>query len=224
MRNPGKSGAVNRTGLSCQRRRQVKCSPNLLPAPLPRPGKSFYGPLMASLSIRITACFGALLALSACNADRARFPSLAIRPAERAYGSGQQAAPSGTRPLATQLSSSTDLATQVKGLRETARAAHMRFVDQHGAALRLVEAAKGAAPGSDAWSRATIALAGLISARSEGMVALAELDGLLIAATEAAAVGAGADLAIVAPAQREVEARLEGEDRVIAALGEAITA
>lgn len=179
---------------------------------------------MARLSIRIAAPLGALLALTACNADRSRFPSLAIRPAERAYGTGQQAAPAEARPLTMQISANTNLAARVKGLRDAARAAHQRFLDQHGAALRLVEAARGAAPGSEVWSRATIALAGLVSARSEGMVALAELDRLLIAATEAAATGAGADLAIVAPAHSEAEARLDGEDRVIAALGEAMAA
>jgi hypothetical protein len=51
---------------------------------------------------------------------------------------------------------------------------------------------------------------------------LAELDRLMIAATEAAAVGAKADLAIVAPAHSEVEARIEGEDRVIADLRDVI--
>lgn len=196
----------------------------LRPAMLPRSRKSFYGAPMACLSIRIAAPLGALLALTACNADRSRFPSLAIRPAERAYGAGQQAAPAEARPLTMQISANTDLAARVKGLRDAARAAHQHFLDQHGAALRLVEAARGAAPGSEVWSRATIALAGLVSARSEGMVALAELDRLMIAATEAAAAGAEADLAIVAPAHSEAEARLDGEDRVIAALGEAMAA
>lgn len=191
---------------------------------LPRSCKSFYGPRMARLSIRIAAPLGALLALTACNADRARFPSLAIRPAERAYGTGQPVTPTASAPLPVQLHAGADLSARVAALRETARAAHLRFLEQHGPALRLAEAARGAKPGTDAWSRAMVALAGLTSARSEGMVALAELDRLMIAATETTALGSGADLAIVAPAHSEVEARLDGEDRVISELGNAIGA
>lgn len=219
MRNPGKSGAVNRTGLSCQRRRQVKCSPNLLPAPLPRPGKSFYGPLMASLSIRITACFGALLALSACNADRARFPSLAIRPAERAYGSGVAAGPAAEPGAA----ATAGLTARVAALRAAALAAHTRFTAEQSAASSLISAAKSSAPGTEAWSRAAIALASLTSARGQGMVALSDLDRLLIAATEAAAIGPDDDLKVVAPAHRAVADQLAEEDRTIAELGEKLS-
>ncbi len=177
---------------------------------------------MAFVSTRCAVTVLALLALSACNAERSRFPSLAMRPAERAYGTGQPVRPTENLPLTAQLPGGTDLAGRVTGLRDAARAAHSRFLDQHDAALRLAEAARGAAPGTEAWSRATVALAGLASARSEGMVALAELDRLLIAATETAAFGAAADLAIVALAHSEVEARLDGEDRVIAVLSAAI--
>ena len=188
----------------------------LRPAMLPRSRKSFYGAPMACLSIRIAAPFGALLALTACNADRSRFPSLAIRPAERAYGAGQQAAPTalpGPAAIA-------DLPGRVAALRQTASASHARFTAQQGMAASLVNAARGSAPGTEAWSRAAIALASLTSARGEGMVALSDLDRLLITATEAAAVGPDSDLKVVAPAHGAVAALLAEEDRTIAALAE----
>lgn len=141
-----------------------------------------------------------------------------MRPAERAYATGQQPAATPPLPLTTQLSSGTDLASRVATLREAALAAHVRFAEQQGAAARLAEAASGAAAGSEAWARATVALASLQSARSEGMVALADLDRLFIAATEAAALGPNSDLAVVGPPHREVEALLGEESRAIAAL------
>lgn len=183
---------------------------------LPRPGKSLYGPGMAFLSIRLAVPVMVLLALGACNADRSRFPSLAIRPAERAYGSGPLAAPA----PASSASATADLPARVAALREKAAASHARFTAQQAEATTLVGAARGATPGTDAWSRAAIALAGLTSARGEGMVALSDLDRLLIAATETAATGPDDDLKVVAPAHRAVAELLGEEDRTIAALGE----
>lgn len=173
---------------------------------------------MPPLSIRLAAPVMALLALGACNADRSRFPSLAIRPAERAYGIGGPVAPAASLPLNTQVPASADLATSLAALRGAARAAHGHFLEQQGQAARVINAAKGTAPGTEAWSRAAIALAGLTSARGEGMIALADLDRLLIAATEKAATGPDADLALVEPTYREVADQLAEEDRTIAAL------
>ncbi|WP_421853703.1 hypothetical protein [Novosphingobium sp.] len=177
---------------------------------------------MARLSIRIIAPLAALLALSACNAERSRFPSLAIRPAERAYGTGQPVAPTPSLPLTTQLPGGTDLAARVTALGDAARAAHGRFLERQGPATRLIEAAKGAAPGTEAWSNAAIALAGLTSARGEGMLALSDLDRLLIAATEKAATGPDDDFKLVDPTHRDIAALLAEEDRTIAALSGAL--
>lgn len=177
---------------------------------------------MALLSTRTTTSVLLLLALAACNADRSRFPSLAVRPAERAYGNGQPVIPTASAPLTTQLVAGTNLAAKVAALRETARAAHARFTQQQREAVRLAQASRGSAPGTEAWSRAAIALAALTSARSEGMVALADLDRLQIAATETAAMGSNADLAAVTPAHREVEALLRDEDQTVTALSEVI--
>lgn len=169
---------------------------------------------MALLSIRIGAPLAALLALSACNADRSRFPSLSIRPAERAYTAGQQAAPTPSEVA------SADLADRVAALREKVVASHARFTAQQASATTLINAAKGTAPGTETWSRAAIALAGLTSARGEGLVALSDLDRLLIAATETAAIGPDADLKVVAPAHRAAADLLAEEDRTIADLGD----
>lgn len=171
---------------------------------------------MASLSIRIGASLVALVLVSACNADRSRFPSLAIRPAERAYGTSQPAAPTPAPGAA----ATTDLPARVIALREKATASHARFTAQQVSATKLVDAAKGAAPGTEAWSRAAIALAALSTARGEGMNALSDLDRLLIAATEVAATGPDDDLKVVAPAHRDVAALLGAEDQTIAALSD----
>jgi hypothetical protein len=184
--------------------------------PLPRPGKSFYGPDMASLSIRIGVSLIALLAVSACNANRSRFPSLAIRPAERTYGTRPQTTPAPPPKVA----ASADLPACVAALREKATASHARFTAQQVSATKLVDAAKGAAPGTEGWSRAAIALAALSTARGEGMNALSDLDRLLIAATEAAATGPDNDLKVVAPAHRDVAALLGEEDQTIATLSD----
>lgn len=171
---------------------------------------------MASLSIRIGASLAILLALSACNANRSRFPSLAIRPAERAYGTRQQAAPTPAPSAA----ATADLPARVAALREQAAKSHTRFTAQQASATALITAAKGSAPGTDAWSRAAIALAGLTSARGEGMIALSDLDRLLIAATETAATGPDNDLKVVGPAHRDVAALLGEEDQTIATLSD----
>ncbi|KUR72916.1 hypothetical protein AQZ52_06855 [Novosphingobium fuchskuhlense] len=171
---------------------------------------------MASLSIRLVAPLAAFLALSACSADRSRFPSLAIRPAERAYQTGQRAMPAPPSGAA----ATADLPARVATLNEKATAAHARFVAQKAAATALINAARSTAPGTEAWSRAAIALAGLSAARGEGMVALSDLDRLLIAATEAAAVGSDTDLQVVAPAHSAIAALLAEEDRTIADLGD----
>lgn len=173
---------------------------------------------MAILSIRLAAPIIALLALNACNAERSRFPSLAIRPAERAYGTGQPVTPTPSLPLSTQLPASADPGARAAALGDAVRAAHGRFLERQGPATRVIEAAKGAAPGTEAWSNAAIALAGLTSARGEGMIALSDLDRLLIAATEKVATGSDDELKLVGPIHHDAAARIAEEDRTIAAL------
>jgi hypothetical protein len=53
----------------------------------------------------------------------------------------------------------------------------------------LIGAARGAEPGSESWARAQVALAGLEAERSRAMIALADLDRLMVdAAVEGTAL------------------------------------
>ncbi|WP_295529915.1 hypothetical protein [Novosphingobium sp. Chol11] len=162
----------------------------------------------------------ALLALGGCaSANRSRFPSLERRAAERQYGTALPVtANTGTSALLEPLPASAGLAARVSALRERAQEAHRAFAARQSAATRLAAAARGAKPGSEAWSAAQVALAGLDSARSEGMISMADLDRLLIAASEAAVNGDDADLALVRSAHAEVQRLLSEEDSVIAEL------
>lgn len=177
---------------------------------------------MAFPSIRITAVRScailslAVLALSGCG-GRERFPSLAMRPAERAFATAQpaDAAPVVALP---QVPPTGSVAERIAGLTAQASAAHRTFESRRPAAARLAAAARGAAPGSEAWSLAQVALAQLDSARSQGMVAMGELDRMLVVAEQAAVTGPDADAQAVRDAQRQISAQIAGEDSVIDAL------
>jgi hypothetical protein len=161
----------------------------------------------------------ALFGLAGCaSADRSRFPSLQRRPAERLYGTVLPVpAPDATaEPIAPPPSAG--IAARVEALRSQADEAHRAFSAQQAQAERLAAAARGAAPGSEAWSSAQVALAGLDSARSRGMIAMADLDRMLIAATEVAVNDRDADLMLIKPAHAEVQSMLSEEDTAIAEL------
>ncbi len=171
---------------------------------------SCYGAAMQRLTMpsplratTLALVIGASLAASAC-AKRSDFPSLARRPAERAYGSAQPVAaptPDAQAPLPADAS----IVARVAALTEQARKADAKFEARRASAERAVAAARGAAVGSDAWSVAQIALADLDSARSEGMVAMADLDRMLVAAAQAAVDGPRGDLDAIAPAHAQVD-------------------
>ncbi|MEO0031910.1 MAG: hypothetical protein RIS94_1668 [Pseudomonadota bacterium] len=162
----------------------------------------------------MVACTALLLA--GCG-GRERFPSLAMRPAERAFGTAQpaDAAPVVALPA---VPASASVVDRVSALAAQADAAHRAFESRRAAAARLANAARGAAPGSEAWSVAQVALAQLDSARSQGMVAMADLDHLLIAAQETAVTGPDSDLNAVRATQAQISAQIAGEDDVIASL------
>ncbi len=161
----------------------------------------------------------ALLALAGCaSANRSRFPSLQRRAAERAYGTVLPVAGPNTSAEAAALPAGAGIAARIAALREQANEAHRAFSAQRAQTARLAATARGATPGSDAWSAAQIALAGLDSARSQGMIAMADLDRMLIAATEAAVTGGDADLRLVKPAHAEVQRMLSEENGAIAQL------
>lgn len=165
-------------------------------------GQSCYGASMAKCNPRLALVFmtSSALLLGGC-ADRAGFPSLARRPAEDAYASAraEQARP------APQPALSQGLAGRLSALRAAAREAHDGFVARQPAAARAVSAAAGAAKGTEAWSVASVAVAGLESARSRLGLSLADLDRLEVEASNRAADGDDADFKAVRDTRAEVE-------------------
>lgn len=154
---------------------------------------------MAFAMNRATACFAASVFLLSGCATADDYPSLARRPAEgsvspdpaicpaskeilgladdepgRVGGSALPAPAIDVPPPAAE--PSRDLITRLAQLVDQARAAHGRFTAGQAQAERAVSAGAGAAEGSEAWSVASVELAGLESARSEASVALGELD------------------------------------------------
>lgn len=159
------------------------------------------------------------------------FPSLAPRAAEkspwvvtdadtaRAADQGRitgsrSAAPSAPDTVVSQAPVSAELATRLKQLENSARAAHERFVGKRPVARQLVAAARGTAIASEAWSIATVAVADLESARSDAMVSLGELDRMYVA--QRIDGGNGTEIAAV---RDQVTAWVTDEDAVLADLG-----
>lgn len=153
-----------------------------------------------------------LLILSACAGNTSTYPSLARRPAERVIGTALPAAPD---PRPGPVATSPEIASRLDAIVARARAADAQFAAREGATRRLIGLASGAAVASDAWSNATVGMAMLDSARSQTMIALADLDGLY-----AAARVNGEDSAQIGQARATVEALVERENAVLAGLRE----
>lgn len=150
------------------------------------------------------------LLLAACAADQDGYPSLARRPAERVSGTAEPAPTASEVPLPP---SSPEQAGRLGQLVAQAQAADAKFQARTDETRRRVGAAANAAMASENWSVATIALAGLESARSEAMVALADLDAMYVADGVA-----GKDVIAIAAARNQVTALVEQEDAVLAEL------
>ena len=155
-----------------------------------------------------------LALLAACaSAGDTRFPSLATRPGERVSGT-LQPPPAPAPPPATAATG-----TRLAALRDRALAAHHAFEDKRGRAATLSAAAQGSAIASEAWSVAQVALAELEAARSQAMIALADLDALYVAEAAAAVpTGGSGDLAAVTATRDEVIAWIAEEDAALASL------
>lgn len=153
-----------------------------------------------------------VLALTGCAAAK-DYPSLQRRPAERQTGSALPAAPEAPPPPPAPPSA--QLTTRLSQLVEQARAAHQRFAAKRDAAARMVAAGGASTPGSEGWATATVALSDLESARSDAMVALAELDQLYTART---VEGDQSAVAAIAAARDQVTALVGNEDDALAAL------
>ena len=149
------------------------------------------------------------LSLSACAAEKGAYPSLARRPAERVTGTVPVASPTPEAPAPA------DPATlgKLDSLVTQARAADTAFRAQEGRTRAAVSAASGSAPGSEAWSVATVALSQLETSRSQGMLAMAELERLY---TDA--VLAGQSAGEIAAARNTVQGLLGAQSATIDSL------
>lgn len=156
------------------------------------------------------------LSLTACAAAR-DYPSLERRSAERMTGSARPVAPEA--PLPPPPAPSTTLTGRLAQLVTQARAADQRFSAKRANANRLVAAASGGAPGSEAWSVATVALSDLESSRSDAMIALAELDRLYVdEAIAAAETGNPAGVDAITAARDRVTALVRTQDTALVGL------
>jgi hypothetical protein len=114
------------------------------------------------------------LALSACAGSGDRYPSLAVRDAERVAGQyipGNSGLDPATSP-AVAVVSSQDLAQLV----QAARNAHQKFLEARPRTRELARNGRAKGIDSDARARALIALADLSSLRSNTAIVLADID------------------------------------------------
>lgn len=156
-------------------------------------------------------------ALSACASDTTRYPSLAVRDAERMHGSVP--APDAPPPAPVPTQPPADLPGRLAAISQSADAAHALFQQREAAARSRATAAARAEPGTLAWSDAEVALSSLESARSDTMFALADLDAMLAVGTvDEAESGVPAGLPLIEAARERVEALVAAEDAVLAEL------
>ncbi|MFY7836192.1 MAG: hypothetical protein ACOVQ0_07915 [Novosphingobium sp.] len=144
-------------------------------------------------------------------ADRSQFPSLARRPAEDAYQSASAARPASPPPSIM----SEGLEERLTSLVAKATEGHTTFESRLPSATRTINAAGGSTKGSESWSVASVALAGLEAARSLVALPLADLDRLEAEASNRAVDGSDADLKAVRAARVEVEALVQAETQSI---------
>ena len=159
-----------------------------------------FAPALAAVSV---------LFVTACATGKDEYPSLARRDAERITTSPPADAATPQPVVVTP--PNLELAARLDRLVDQARAAHGRFASRRPRAEQAVGG--GASTGSERWAVATVALAELESARSEAMVALADLDELF-----AAERTANHDTAQIAAARDQVIAWIGEEDRVLEVL------
>lgn len=161
----------------------------------------------ASLAILVP-----LLAAAGCAAP-GPYPSLAPRPAEKAYAEDadeRKPVPQPDDPA---------LAAEIDRLAATGRAGGADF----DAALPAAQAATGAAgaAGGDSWIEAQQALSRLESARARTTAALADLDRLSVERGSAGTLGEG-DRARLRAATAEIQALADSQAEVLRRLGESL--
>ena len=152
-----------------------------------------------------------LVLLSAC-ASVDSYPSLARRPAERAFGSAPVALPSVAPTPAPSIEPGSPLALRIAAAKKAAAEAHQRFTKGQATAERLT--AGSPAPPSDGWSLAQVAVSELIAARTQTSGALADFDHMLVEAAEADPSAPALDT--IGAARGQVGALLGEEDATLA--------
>lgn len=152
-----------------------------------------------------------LVGLTGCTSTSDRYPSLAIRDAERAYAAGAYDSP--PVPPAAPVAPSPALAQKLSQLQGQARQAHQAFLAAAPRTRTLVNSAQGSSPASDSWVAAQVGISGLEANRNRAMVAMADLDELLLE-TE---VEGGAREA-VRQAHAAVNSMIQEEDSVLSGL------
>ena len=165
---------------------------------------------MIGLSASLPLLSGLVL-LSAC-ASTANYPSLALRPAERAYGTAPVAAPSAPATQLPSVAPGSSLGTRIAAAQKAAAVAHERFAKGQPAAERLT--AGSPAPQSDGWSLAQVAVSELIAARTQTSGALADLDRMLVETAEVDPTAPA--LETIGAARGEVSALVGEEDAAVA--------
>ncbi|WP_132390408.1 hypothetical protein [Novosphingobium sp. PhB165] len=150
--------------------------------------------------------------LAACS-SAGTYPSLAIRPVERATPVVQN--PSATPvPLPPP---SADTVTRINGLLASAREADSQFAARRTAAERAVSAA-GSSTGSDSWLSAQVAVSALQASRDPSIAALAELDTMFATARDASPNEESPTTKSIAAARDEVQASVTAQDEVVSRL------
>lgn len=173
-----------------------------------KPGAACYGTAMR----RFAALVMLTLSLAACAADQDGFPSLERRPAERVSGT---AVPIAAATEEVPVPPTPEVSGRLGSIENAALNADAKFKARTPETRRLVNAGAGAAVASEGWSVATAALAALEGARSEAMIALADLDAMY-----AAERVAGGDGAAIAASRDRVLLLIGEEDAVLIALRE----
>jgi len=151
----------------------------------------------------------AAMALTGCAGPSELYPSLSIRDAERVSGTFEPIEPEPYVPAPI----GAEVLRRIGTLRADAVRANDRFQAAAQRTRNTVAAARGVAPGGENWSVAQVALAELESSRSDGMIALAELDQLFVQASLDAA-----ELSEIEEARSQVAALVASQDQTITAL------
>ena len=152
-------------------------------------------------------CILSAAILGGCASADGKYPSLAIRDAERV--SGSFTVPDAPKPDLL----SAETLDRVEQLRAEAVSAHQAFSDAVPAARAAVSRGRGAAVASKAWTDAEIALADLDSQRCRTAIVIADLDLLFVDTTLAFE-----QRARVAEARDAVLPLIREEDRILAEL------